>query len=126
MNIATLCDKIELQPQIKQSVLSFVENQDFQKIDEVQKDYFIYDKMKEALNKTRELLGEDLDGIKILSCMLKASLNAYEVYKEKGISEEIFIATKKRISFLKDIIQNYQVQSTFVILGFWINNCRIC
>ena len=43
MNIATLCDKIELQPQIKQSVLSFVENQDFQKIDEVQKDYFIYD-----------------------------------------------------------------------------------
>lgn len=95
MNIATLCDKIELQPQIKQSVLSFVENQDFQKIDEVQKDYFVYDKMKEALNKTRELLGEDLDGIKILSCMLKASLDAYEVYKEKGISEEIFIATMK-------------------------------
>lgn len=95
MNIATLCDKIELQPQIKQSVLSFVENQDFQKIDEVQKDYFVYDKMKEALNKTRELLGEDLDGIKILSCMLKASLDAYEVYKEKGISEEIFFATMK-------------------------------
>ena len=95
MNIATLCDQIELQPQIKQSVLSFVENQDFQKIDEVQKDYFVYDKMKEALNKTRELLGEDLDGIKILSCMLKASLDAYEVYKEKGISEEIFFATMK-------------------------------
>ena len=52
MNIATLCDKIELQPQIKQSVLSFVENQDFQKIDEVQKDYFVYDKMKEVLNST--------------------------------------------------------------------------
>ena len=74
--------------------------------------------MYETVNRNRELLGEDLDGIKILSCMLKASLNAYEVYKEKGISEEIFIATKKRISFLKDIIQNYQVQSTFAIPGF--------
>ena len=35
MNIATLCDKINLQPQIKQSVLSFVEKQDFKKIDEM-------------------------------------------------------------------------------------------
>ena len=117
MNIATLCDKINLQPQIKQSVLSFVEKQDFKKIDEVQKDYFIYEKMKEALNKTRELLGEDLDGIKILSCMLKASLNAYEVYKEKGISEEIFIATMK--CFTRFIDETYRMTGEWCFDRWW-------
>lgn len=117
MNIATLCDKINLQPQIKQSVLSFVENQDFQKIDELQKDYFVYDNMKEALNKTRDLLGEDLDGIKILSCMLKASLNAYEVYKEKGISEEIFIATMK--CFTRFIDETYRMTGELSFDRWW-------
>lgn len=117
MNIATLCDKINLQPQIKQSVLSFVEKQDFKKIDEVQKDYFFYEKMKEALNKTRELLGEDLDGIKILSCMLKASLNAYEVYKEKGISEEIFIATMK--CFTRFIDETYRMTGEWCFDRWW-------
>ena len=34
MNLETLCDKIELQSCVKEKVLSFTENFDFQKIDE--------------------------------------------------------------------------------------------
>ena len=85
MNLETLCDKIELQQEIKTQVLEFVNNFNFPKIDEIQKGYFIYQNMKDALDKTRSLLGEDLDGIKILSCMLKETLHTYKIYEEKEI-----------------------------------------
>ena len=64
MNINKLCDKINLQPQIKIKVLDFINNFDYQKVEEYQKEYFIYQNMKDALDKTRNLLGEDSDGIK--------------------------------------------------------------
>ena len=48
MNISTLCDKIELQSYIRNRVLSFVENIDFQIIDKYQNDYYEYKKMKES------------------------------------------------------------------------------
>ena len=35
MNITTLCDKIELQSCVKEKVFSFIENFDFQKIDNI-------------------------------------------------------------------------------------------
>lgn len=107
MNLSTLCDKIDLQPDIKKQVLSFADNFDFQEIDEKQKGYFIYQNMKDALAQTQAILGEDMDGIKILSCMLKASLNAYEVYQEKGISDEIYFATMK--CFTRFIEETYKM-----------------
>lgn len=88
MNITTLCDKIELQSCVKEKVLSFTENFDFQKIDELQKNYFSFANMKTALNQVRELLAEDTNGIKILSCMLKESLYTYKVYQEKKIPDD--------------------------------------
>lgn len=84
MNISTLCDKIELQPQIKKRVLSFTEDFDFGIVDNQQRGYFVYQNMNDALTKTQSILGDDADGIKILSCMLRASLEAYGVYQKKG------------------------------------------
>lgn len=37
MNILTLCDKIELQSEIKNGVLAFIENFDFQTVEKQQK-----------------------------------------------------------------------------------------
>ena len=95
MNISTLCDEIELQPDIRKRVLTFAGNFDFWMVDEKQKGYFLYQNRNEALAQTQAVLGEDPDGIKILSCMLKACLDAYDVYQEKGISDEIYFATMK-------------------------------
>ena len=44
-------------------------------------------------NELREALGQDEDGMKILSAMLEAALLAKTQYEKKGISEEIFFAT---------------------------------
>lgn len=52
MDITTLCEKIDLQPQIKNQVLSFVKEFDFETVDKQQKGYLVYENMKEALAKT--------------------------------------------------------------------------
>ena len=117
MNIYTLCDKIELQSPIRKSVLTFMENFDFQKINELQKGYFNYKSMQETLTETKELLGEDSDGLKIISCMLKASLASYEVYKKKGISDEIFFATMK--CFTRFIDETYKMTGKLCFDRYW-------
>lgn len=53
MNIEILCERIELQPEIRNSVLSFIEEFDFQSVDKHQKGYLIYRNMNEALTKLR-------------------------------------------------------------------------
>ena len=118
MHIETLCCKIELQPELKKQVLEFSNNFDFQKVDKHQKEYFIYQNMKEALDKTRSLLGEDLDGVKILSCMLNESLHTtYEMYKEKEIPDEIFFDTMK--CFTRFIDETYKMTGKLCFDRYW-------
>lgn len=117
MNIHTLCDKIELQPQIRNCVLSFIENFNFRTVDKQQRGYLIYKNMNEALTQTQTILGEDADGIKILSCMLKASVDAYGIYQEKGIPDEIYFATMK--CFPRFIDETYETTGKLCFDRYW-------
>ena len=117
MNISTLCDKIELQPYVKKRVLSFVEDFDFRSVDELQKGYLIYKNMNEALTQTQAILDKDTDGIKILYCMLKASLDAYEVYQEKEIPDDIYFATMR--CFTRFIDETYKMTGRFCFDRYW-------
>ncbi|MBO6016337.1 MAG: DUF5596 domain-containing protein, partial [Lachnospiraceae bacterium] len=95
MNIENLCNLIQLDPQLKARVLGFADDFDFTVVDMYLKEFRIYEKMSEALEKLMETLREDPDRIKILACMLKASADIYETYKERGIGDEIYVATMK-------------------------------
>ena len=95
MEIHTLCDEIQLQPEIKSRVFDFVNAFDFTAVDRQLIALRDYEKMSEALAELQTILGEDTDNIKILACMLKASADLYDIYKEMGISDEIYIATMK-------------------------------
>lgn len=117
MNISTLCDKIELQSPVKEKVFAFAEGFDFQKIDELQKDYFSYANMKTALNQVRDLLSEDSDGIKILTCMLKACVDTYDIYQAKGISDDIYFATMK--CFTRFINETHKMTGEFCFDRWW-------
>lgn len=117
MDIMTLCDKIDLQFQIRNRVILFIENFDFGTVDKQQKGYFIYENMNEALARTQAILGEDTDGIKILSCMLKAAVDAYEVYQEKKISDEIYFATMR--CFSRFIDETYKMTGKFYFDRYW-------
>lgn len=86
MEIHTLCNKIQLQPKIKSRVLEFANDFDFNSVDKQLFAFQIYEKMSEALAELQTILGADEDNIKILACMLKASADVYEIYKDKGIT----------------------------------------
>lgn len=95
MNISTLCNQIELQPEIKDRVLAFAQNFDFGTVEKLLRDFLVYEKMDKALSELKAVLGEDGDHTKILACMLKASADVYEVYKEKDIGDDIYFDTMR-------------------------------
>ena len=73
MEIHTLCDEIQLQPEIKSRVIEFANGFDFSSVDKQLKLFRNYERMSEALSELQTILGEDTDNIKILASMLKAS-----------------------------------------------------
>ena len=95
MDIQTLCHKIHLPPEISRKVLDFEHSFDFNTVSRQLGDFLIYQRMGTAQKELKTLLGEDKDNLKILTCMLKASADAYEIYQMKGISDEIYFATMK-------------------------------
>lgn len=117
MDLHTLCNKIELQPEIENRVLKFAENFNFTMVDTLQKDYLIYENMNDALAKTQAVLGEDTDGIKILCCMLKAAADAYKIYYKKGISDEIYFSTMK--CFTRFIDETYKMTGKLCFDRYW-------
>lgn len=95
MTLPLLCDGIHLQAGMKASVLDFASRFDFHLVDAYLKDFRLYEKMEEALANLQTALGRDEDTVKILACMLKASADAYAVYKEKGIPDKVYFDTMK-------------------------------
>lgn len=117
MDIKTLCDNIDLHSEIKSSVLKFADNFNFDTVNNLLKDFLVYEKMNDARIKLQTVLGEDKDNIKILTCMLKASVDAYGIYKTKGISDEIYFSTMK--CYTRFINETYKITGKLHFDRFW-------
>ncbi len=117
MDILTLCNKIKLQPEIKTRVLEFANNFGFNTVDKQLKDFLIYEKMNEARLELQTILGEDEGNIKILTCMLKASADAYAIYKTKGISDKIYFDTMK--CYPRFIDETYKMTGKLYFDRYW-------
>lgn len=117
MNILKLCNEIDLQYEIKERVLAFSENFDFSIVDKQLKDFLVYEKINNACIELQSILGNDEANIKILACMLKASVDAYAIYKSKGISDDIYFATMKCYSRFID--ETYNTTNKLCFDRFW-------
>ena len=117
MNISTLCDRINLQPDMKARVVTFSNGFDFSLADEQLKRFRDYEKMSEALSELQVLLGDDPDRIKILGCMLKASADVYEIYQAKGIRDEIYIETMR--CYPRFIQETYRMTGKLYFDRYW-------
>lgn len=117
MTINELCDLIELQKGVKERVLAFSARFDFSIVEKLLKDFRDYKKIKSARLNLQEILGEDEDGIKILACMLKASANLYDVYKVKGISDEVYVETMK--CYTRFINETYRMTGRYYFDRQW-------
>lgn len=117
MELLALCDEIQLQPEIKSRVLKFANGFDFSSVNKQLKGFRNYEKMSEALTELQAILGEDTDNIKILSCMLKASADVYDIYQAKGISNEVYFATMK--CYPRFISETYQMTGKLYFDRYW-------
>ena len=117
MELLALCDEIQLQPEIKSRVLEFANGFDFSSVNKQLKGFRNYEQMSEALTELQAILGEDTDNIKILSCMLKASADVYDIYQAKGISNEVYFATMK--CYPRFISETYQMTGKLYFDRYW-------
>lgn len=117
MNISTLCDLINLQPNIKVRVIEFSNSFDFTTVDEHLKSFQNYERMSEALGALQTILGEDEDNIKILACMLKTSADVYDIYQTKGISDKIYFDTMK--CYTRFINETYKMTDKLYFDRYW-------
>ncbi len=106
MDIKTLCNQVDLQAEIKNKVLAFAEHFDFTLIEKQLNSFLIYENMEKSRKELQTILGTDHDRIKMLACMLKASADAWEIYQEKGICDEIYFSTMK--CYTRFIDETYQ------------------
>lgn len=117
MNIENLCNKINLQGEIKKEVLDFSEKFDFNSISDLLKDFCNYNKMKESRIKLQNQLKDNDRNIKILSCMLKASCDIYKLYKDKNIDDTIYFDTMK--CYTRFISETYEITGKLFFDRFW-------
>lgn len=106
-NIKDLCDAIKLQSVIKKQVVAFSETFDFHLVDALLMRFREYRDMNAARLELKQILGEDPGNVKMLACMLKASADLYDVYREKGICDDVFIETMK--CYTRFIDETYQM-----------------
>lgn len=118
MTLYELCEKIELQPEVRQKVLSFADSFDFSAIRPLYKDFYTFETRVEAKNKIEAMLTDDGDHIKMLACMLSAAAESYsEYYLPHGISEEIYIDTMR--AFPRYLEESRRVNERYVFEHAW-------
>ena len=64
-----------------------------------------------------EKIGEDPEHMKILTCMLKASADACEIYQKKGIEDSIYFATMK--CYTRFLEEAYERTGRYVFDRYW-------
>ncbi|MDE7176671.1 MAG: acyltransferase domain-containing protein [Lachnospiraceae bacterium] len=117
MTLFELCNEITLQSEIKDRVFDFANRFDFSMADKQLKDFLVYEKMKEARLELQAILGDDAENIKMLSCMLKASADIYDLYKAKGISDKIYFDTMK--CYTRFIDETFKITGELYFDRYW-------
>ncbi len=117
MDILTLCTHIGLQREVRNRVIDFADTFDFGTVNKQLKEFQIYEKMETARIELQTILADDADNIRILTCMLKASADIYDIYKAKSISDEIYFATMR--CYTRFIDETYKMTGKLYFDRYW-------
>lgn len=114
-----LCKKIDLQPEVTEKVLACHDNLHYESLRPDLDKLYNRQTWEEGVKSLEKNLGEDPSGFKMLTCMLACTLRTYEIYEEKGIPEEIFIATMK--FYNRFIGEHFEIYGTYsFVWGWWV------
>lgn len=103
MNIKKLCEGLELGVQVTEQVLSYDKCMDYDKLKDSCRQLYSRKTWEQGIQQLESDCAEDPDGLRILTVMLYCLQHTYDLYQEKGISDEIFWSTMKFIPrFIND------------------------
>lgn len=118
MQIRELCNLIDIPKEVQEKVIKYENEIDFASIGtemDQMNDPKTWEKAIEGITK---YLAPDEYGLKMLTCQLHAACYTYEKYKDKKISDEIFIGTMKFFSrflyYYNEIYGEYKY-----VWGWW-------
>lgn len=95
MTVEKICKLIELQDSVVARLNEVLAELEFVEIQDILEDLSQPSKAKDAYENLKKALGEDEDNLKMLTCQLICAVRLYDCYKEKGISDEIYVDTMK-------------------------------
>lgn len=93
MNLEKLCIGINMPEEITETLLRIYKEQDYTLLKPACDKLYDRATWDEALEELKAALGEDKNGLKMLTLFLVTGLDTYKFYEEKGISEKIFFHT---------------------------------
>lgn len=117
MDFYTLCEQINLQPMVREQVNSFVSTYDLHAIQPFFTKFQDIETMNTARIELQDILGEDKQHIKILSCMLYLTIETYTLYQNYGISDNIYIDTMS--CFTRFIKECYEKTGNYTFDREW-------
>lgn len=117
MNTLQLCENINLQPEMKRRTAEFLDQFDMTEVADLLEKFWDYEKMGDACIELMHRLGHDPGHIKMLACMLYTSAEAYKIYQEKSIDDEIYTATMK--CYTRFIDETYAETGQYDFDRFW-------
>ncbi|QAA30474.1 acyltransferase domain-containing protein [Clostridium manihotivorum] len=118
MKIIDICKMLEIQSEVVNKLLECEKNLDFESMEQEIEGMRHPECWEGALERLRLLLGDDEDGMNMLSCQLRCACEVYDKYQELGIPKEIFISTMKFFPrFLQDYKDNHG--SYRYVWGWW-------
>jgi hypothetical protein len=91
--LSVLCREIGMPEAASEEVLRIAPSLDLYQLGPGMGKLFIEDQWMTGLDEIRQILGDDLRGMKMLTVELICALKTRERYRELGISNEIFLAT---------------------------------
>lgn len=95
MTLNELCSGLQLPVTVKDKVINYDGEISYDDLQEIVDRLLVRVTWDQAIEELKEALGEDADGMKMLTVMLKCALHTYEQYREKGIDEKVYWDTMR-------------------------------
>lgn len=117
INVSDICEIINLHKDIRKRVLDFDKSFNYCTALKFMDKFQDRNTREEGRLKLKYILGEDIYGVKILTCMLHCAAEAYTKYEQLGISNKIFADTMK--CFTRFINEHYESYGYYAFDRDW-------
>lgn len=105
MNIRQLCDLLRLESDFSNEILKYDKDVNYSEIEHTLHSLFHRADWGQSVKTLQEYVGEDGQGIKILTLYLHCLTETYDMYQEKGISDTIFRDT---VCFISRFVKTFK------------------